>query len=222
MASLSEELLLLALDDEKGTVGINASATLDTALAGLQLMDLVLARRLTLEDGRLVVTDPSPTGDPVLDLALSRIAGDDKRRKPASWIPKLTGGLRKRLLAELVLEGTVSTSDGKVLGLIPRTRHPARDPKVEREVRDRLRTALLDAARADERTAALAMVIQAADLEPLILARHERKVAKARLKQLAADQAITPAIAGAVRSVNAATMAAIAAATAASAAATAG
>ena len=218
MASLSEELLLLALDDEKGSVGMNASSTLDTALAGAQLLDLFLADRLALENDRVVVADASPTGDPVLDEALGRIAGDEKSRKPDTWIPKLTKGLRTRLLAELVDKGAVIADAKKFLGFIPHTRHPARDTAVEDEVRARLRTTLLDDAPPDERTAALAAVIQAADLESLFLSRDERKAAKTRLKELAAGETISPAIASAVHSVNAATMAAIMVATTSSAA----
>ncbi len=219
MTSLSEELLLLALDDKKGSVGMTASTTLDTALAGAQLLDLVLAHKLLLEDGRITVANAAPTGDAVLDEALKKIADDPKTRKPAIWIPKMTKGLRKRLLAELVHKGILAEDRKKLLGFIPSTRHPSLDPTAETEAWDRLRAALLDDVTPDERTAALAAVIQAADLEGLILDRDERKLAKARLKELAKDQAMSPAIASAISSVNAATTAAIMAATASSAAA---
>lgn len=129
MTSLSEELLLLALDDEKGSVGMNASTTLDTALAGAQLLDLVLAHKLNLDSGRIVVSNSAPTGDPVLDLALKNIAGDPNTRKPASWIPKMTKGLRKRLLAELVRKGILAEDKKKILGFIPQHPPPLQRPQ---------------------------------------------------------------------------------------------
>lgn len=198
---------------------MNASTTLDTALAGAQLLDLVLAHKLSLADGRIVVSNSAPTGDSVLDEVLKKIADDPKTRKPAMWIPKMTRGLRKRLLAELVRKGILAEDKKKILGFIPSTRHPSKDPSAETEVWDRLRCTLVENVVPDERTAALAAVIQAADLEGLILDRDERKLAKSRLKELANNQAMSPAIARAISSVNAATTAAIMAATSSSAAA---
>ena len=63
---------------------------------------------------------------------------------------------------------------------------------MEAEVRQRLRAAVLDDAPADERTAALAAVLQAADLEGLVLNRDERKIAKERFKELASRRGDDP------------------------------
>ena len=55
--SLSEELLLLALDDQRGTVSMNAATTLDTGLAGAQLLDLALAKPLVIQDKLIIAVD---------------------------------------------------------------------------------------------------------------------------------------------------------------------
>lgn len=215
MPSLSGEILLLALDDEKGTVGMNVSTTLDTALAGGQLLELAIARRLTVEDKRVVLIDGPEIEDPVLDAALERLQEETRPRKAQTMIPKLTKGLRKRLLAQLAEQGAVRTEERRVLGLIPRNRYPEANGSFEDQLRRRLRDVILLERTPDERTAALAAVIQAADLESLILNRQERKQAKQRLKELANGEALSPAIAQAIASVNAAATAAIVAATSA-------
>lgn len=218
MTSLSAEILLLALDDEKGSVGTGVSSTLDTALAGAQLLELAIAKRITIEDKRVIPLDGPPLDDPVLDAALTRILQEGKPKKAESIIPKLTKGLRKRLLAQLAGNGVVRADLKKVLGFIPVNRYPEVDGSVEDELRERLRGVILRGEVPDERTASLAAVIQAADMESLILDRQERKASKQRLKELAEGEALSPAITHAIASVNAAATAAIVAATSASAA----
>lgn len=213
MTSLSEEILLLALDDEKGHVGTGVSSTLDTALAGAQLLDLAFAKRITIEDKRVIPLDGPPLDDPVLNAALTRILQENKHKKAGSMIPKLTKGLRKRLLAQLVEKGIVRADERKILGVIPKNRYPEMNGAVEDALRRRLRDVILLEREPDERSAALAAVIQAADLEALIMNREERKASKQRLKELAQGEALSPAIAHAIASVNAAAMGAIVAAT---------
>lgn len=215
MTSLSEEILLLALDDEKGHVRMGVSSTLDTALAGAQLLDLAMAKRITIEDERVIPLDGPPMDDPVLDAALRRILDESKHKKAGSMIPKLTKGLRKRLLSQLVEKGIVREDERRVLGF-SKNRYPEMNGAVEDELRRRLRDVILLERQPDERTAALAAVIQAADLEALIMNREQRKASKQRLKELAQGEALSPAIAHAIASVNAAAMAAIVAATSAS------
>jgi hypothetical protein len=216
MPSLSAEILLLALDDEKGTVGMNVSTTLDTALAGGQLLELAIAKRLTIEGKRIILLDGPEIEDPVLGAALERLQQETRPRKAETMIPKLAKGLRKRLLAQLAEQGVVHADERKILGVIPRNRYPEVNGSVEDRLRRRLHDVILMDKQPDERTAALAAVIQAADLESLIMNREERKRSKQRLKDLAEGEALSPAIAHAIASVNAAATAAIVAATSAS------
>lgn len=193
--------------------------TLDNALAGAQLIQLALAGRVAIRDGRVMVMDPSPTGDRVQDAALGEIARRGKPKKAENLIPKLVKGLRRGLMDQLVSRGILIARERRVLGLVRVTRYPAQDYRVQRQLRERLRAVILRTAAPDERTAALAAVIQAAGLESLILSRQERKEAEPRMRELAAGEALGPGISKAVASVNAAAIAAITAATSSSAAA---
>jgi hypothetical protein len=96
--SLAEQLTLVAVDDESGKV---ATSQLDLGLAGALLVQLALAGRLDVVDGRVTVLDPEPVGEPLLDEALARI-GTDKPRKADHWVSTLQKNLRHRVLDELV------------------------------------------------------------------------------------------------------------------------
>src|SRR5690348_10598141 len=93
---LADDFLLLALDDQ-GT-NLVGDPGLDYGLAGAVLLDLMLAGRLVLADGQVVVADPTPVGEPIADAALDRIAAETEPRKPDAWIQPLTDGLRAQLL----------------------------------------------------------------------------------------------------------------------------
>jgi hypothetical protein len=219
MASLAQELLLLALDDEKGAVGLSASATLDVGLAGALLLDLSMADRVSVFGAQLEVVDAVPTGDEALDAALAQIAGAGRRRKPQAWVQTLSRGVRKRVLAQLLAQGLVRSEKRRLLGAVRRVRHPERDGSVEEELRSRLRAVVLDGVEPDQRTVALLAVIAAADLQPLFLSRQESRAAKERLRALASGDRLAKGVADAVASMQAATIAAISASIAASAAA---
>ncbi len=204
MPSISSEILLLALDDQKGSVRMNFSTTLDIALAGGQLMELAMAGRVTIEDKRVIAHDGPPLEDPILQASFARIQEQDKPKKADNMIAKLTKGLRKRMLAQLAEQGVVRVEERKMFGLIPRNRYPEVNGTVEDAVRHRLRAVILHNQVPDERTAALAVVIQAADLQATILNRAERRASKQRLKELARGAVLSPAIASAVASAKAA------------------
>ena len=100
---LHEELLLLALDDEKGS--IRATNFKYGICAGL-LAELVLEGRVTLERGakpsrdRILPDNPKLLSDPLLDEVIRKIHGSKKPRSPKDWVGRLAqmGGLRKRVL----------------------------------------------------------------------------------------------------------------------------
>ena len=72
--ALAEELLLLAYDDETGKATVSRIG-LDLGMAAAVLVDLALAGRVVYGDGgNLVVKDRTPTGDPIADAVLAKVA----------------------------------------------------------------------------------------------------------------------------------------------------
>jgi hypothetical protein len=162
---LAEDLLLLT-DDETGQ--LNASGTeVDVALGGALLAELAWTGRVDVagsdervREGRLVVRDPGPTGDSLLDEALAGVA-QQEGKKPQSVVGRLGKRTRVRLYERLAEGGVVRAAEGRVIGIFPSHRWPAEDTAYEASVRAGLAAALRNGTTTDARTCALVSLMLA-------------------------------------------------------------
>lgn len=217
---LATDLLLLALDDERGTVLAPARMGLDFGLAGATLMELALRGCITVEDERVTATGAT-TGEPLLDDALRAIAAKPDRTL-AHWVqhlPRDVHDLRQRLLDALVTDGTLEKRDQRVLLLFHRKLYPEQDGRVEHDVRARLDAVLLHGKAPDPRMACLVHLAAAARVTDAIYPRAEHRAIESRIAALddagkAGADAVTSAVVQAqAAAVTAAMMGAIAAST---------
>lgn len=218
---LGEELLLLAVDDERGTMSAAAAATIGYGLAGALLLDLTLAGRLTTAGQTLVVADATPTGDDLLDDALARIAGARRGRDARHWVGDLSRAvphLKARLLDRLIRRGILRRDEHRILALFSAPHYPAMDLTTEWQLRHGIRTVVLDGETPDARTAMLLSLVRACNLADAIFTRDERKAARRRLEEIARGETIGTAVVDGVAGMEAAVTAAVIAATSASAA----
>ncbi|WP_433117654.1 GOLPH3/VPS74 family protein [Micromonospora sp. CA-246542] len=182
--ALAEELLLLAYDDSTGKATM-PRISLDLGMAAAVLVELALAGRIAYADGSLTVVDPTPTGEPVTDGVLARIAADTPHT-PASWVQRLRHGLRDKILGDLCAQGVVRDVDETELGFIHVHRYPVVDTSVEADTRRRLADALAGAAAPDERTAALATLVVVLRMESALgVSGEEAATARRRLEEIA-------------------------------------
>ncbi|WDZ86795.1 GOLPH3/VPS74 family protein [Micromonospora cathayae] len=165
--ALAEELLLLAYDDETGKATM-PRISLDLGMAAAVLVELALAGRVAYSDGSLVVADPTPTGEPIVDEVLARIAATETPGTPSSWVQRLRHGLRDKILGDLCRRGVVRDVEETELGFIHVHRYPTVDATVEEDTRRRLAEALTGGPVPDERTAALATLVSAVRMEPAL------------------------------------------------------
>ncbi|HEX2772794.1 MAG TPA: GPP34 family phosphoprotein [Micromonosporaceae bacterium] len=188
--ALAEELLLLAYDDETGKA-TGSRIGLDLGMAAAVLVELALAGRIAYSEGTLLITDSTPTGEPIADEVLGRIAADTPH-SPSSWVQRLRHGLRDRVLADLVARGVVRHVDETELGFIHVHRYPVADGRVEADCRQRLAQALTGDVLPDERTAALATLVAAVRMEPTLgLTGTAIDDARRRLEQIAGGAGFT-------------------------------
>ncbi|HWG66827.1 MAG TPA: GPP34 family phosphoprotein [Rhodanobacteraceae bacterium] len=217
---LATDLLLLALDDERGTVLPQTAIGLDYGLAGAVVMELALRGRIRL-DGDMVSTTGTTTDDALLDDALRTIAATPGKDL-AHWVWHLSrdlDGLRQRLLDRLVARGTLEKREKRVLLLFHQNVYPERDARVEHDIRARVDAALLQGATPDAPTACLIHLAAACRVTDAIYPRDQHKAIKARIAELddagaAGANAVAALVAQAeTAAVTAATMAAITAST---------
>jgi hypothetical protein len=220
---LSEELLLLALDAEKGRDRTSWGA--DPGLAGALLLDLAEGGRLRADDERLVVAPGPMPGPQLLRDALAVLEEDGRPRKPKHWIdglPRRLKPFKQRVAARLLERGVLRRDESKVLGLFPRTRYAELDAGPERALRDRLVGILVEGAEPDRRSALLLGLVRPAGLIGELVPREQRKAATRRAEEVAESGLVGTAVDRAVRDVQASILTASTAAIVASTAATAG
>ncbi len=164
MTLIAEDLLLLLLDDEDGT--LVQQSFVDQALAGAVLAELALEGHVVLQERRgwgakphVVPADGAAPDDEVLAHALGIVA--EKPRDAGGLLRPLGKGLRQHLAERLVERGVLRREEDRVLGLFPRTTWPAVDSTHEAEVRRDIAATLVDGVPPGPRTAAIVGLLHA-------------------------------------------------------------
>ena len=210
---LHEEVLLLAMRDEEGTIA--AGTMYQYAIAGAVLSELVLQGRVAVDDsGRkklAKVIDPRPTGAPLLDECLDKIAAG--KPKPLDhWVGRFANikNLKHRVAARLCDRGILREEEGKILLVFTRTIYPESDPRPEQEIIERLRRAVFtDRRDIDPRTVVLVSLANSAGILKVVFDKKELKARKDRLEQVINGELMGKAAKEAIQAMEAAVMVAV-------------
>ena len=219
---MAEDLLLLVTDDGSGRLSAPA-AQVDAGLGGANLVELTLRNKVDLsgegdpgKPGRIIVRDPSPAGDAVLDAALEIITAH-QGKKPSTVIRPLSKNLRQSLYQRLADGGVVRAEQGRILGVFPTHRWPAQDASHEAEVRRLVAQVLGQQMAPDTRTGALIALLHALRCEDKIVDPRQYGLSKrelrARAEEIAKGNWASEAVRKAIEEMMAAVVAATTAAT---------
>ena len=210
---LHEEILLLALDDDKGSVA--TGSMWQQAAAGAVVAELMLSGRVRATDEKepkLEVIDRTPLGDPLIDEFLAEMVAAKKAKKGSDWVQELggRGDLEKRIAAGLVRKGVLKEEHGKVLWIFDVTKYPERDGRAEKAVRERLKHAIFTASNdVDARTIVLVALTDAAGILPVIFDGKRLKERKKRIEAITDGSAAGGMAREAVQAVEMALMVAV-------------
>lgn len=191
---LHEELMLLALREEKGTIEFGAWYT--QAVGGGLVAELLLEGRVRVVPGEgkqkptLEVVRNEPLGDDLIDDCLATIAIEPKPRDVGHWVRKAADlkDLKSRAAHSLIRRGILRMEESKVLLLFTRTVYPEVDPEPELAIRARLREAIFGEGEVDPRTVALVSLARATGLLHVAFERKELKAAKERLDAIVSGE----------------------------------
>lgn len=212
---IAEDLLLLLLDDVKGTTP--SGTAVSTVLGGAVLLELAVAgavdvdKRSRWKQPKVHVVDAARITDPLLARAVRTIA--EKDRTAQSLVNKIGKELKTELAERMVKRGLLGREDTDVLG-IRRTRFPALDAVHKNELKMSITAVLVHQDAPDERTGALIALLSAVDRAHKTVGSSDvpgREIKK-RAKQVAKGTWAADAVRDAVNAATTAITATIAAA----------
>ena len=204
---LHEELLLLALRDEEGTI---SAAMYPYALAGAVLAELMLHERIQVGDTKtklVHLTSDSPLGDPLLDECLEKIAKAEQPDSLADWVERFTAvkPLKDRVAEGLCERGILRTEKGTFLFVFPKITYPEVDHGPEGKVLQRLQAAIFTEAEAeDTRTAVLLSLASSTGMLPTIFDPKELKPRQEHIDRITQGEQVGQAAKEAIEAMQAA------------------
>lgn len=206
---LHQELTLLALRDEEGTFQIGPGY--DYAVGGAILAELLLNRRITVDDSKKTkyakLLSSKPLGDRLIDECLQRLAQSPRRASLQTWVSRFAHvkKLRVRIGEQLCQRGILRADQDKILWLFTRKVYPEVDPVPERRLIARMRRALCSEAQTvDPRTVVLISLAKSADLLKAVFDRKTLQQRKARIEQIVRGEVAGSAAREAVEALQAA------------------
>jgi hypothetical protein len=185
---LHQEVLLLALSDDKGT--FNSGMYL-YAVAGAMVSELMLLERIVCNDDKqqtVAVIDDSPTDHVELNELLELIDQAPRNQGLQHWVSAAAGfdGLNHRVAKSLCQEGILKPGERKILFVFSQRTYPEVDGTWEDHIRRRMADVMFHpGTEPDVRTAALIAFAYHADLLKPNFVPEELKQHRFRIKELA-------------------------------------
>ena len=200
--TFTEEILVLLGDEEGAFLPIREHA-FECALAGAVLMDLAFAYRIDTDLEALVVLTEEPTGNPMLDTVLAKIASRANTTDTQSWIRLLSiedaATIRERALASLVGRGILERRRERFLWAFGTVRHATLDAGAARGIKARIERALADPI-PDPRDIALFSLADSCQILPELF--PGREIEPSRIAQLRRMDLIGREVAGTVADIR--------------------
>jgi Golgi phosphoprotein 3 len=211
---LHEEILLLALRDEEGTI---ASGTLyQYAIGAALLAELLLSKRIEVEQSgrkKLVnLVSPTPLGEPLIDQCLEKVISAKRRCVLQTWVSRFASikNLKHGVARQLCKRDILRADEDKVLLLFTRKIYPEINPGPERELIRRLEHAIFtDTRDIDPRTVVLLSLANSTGLLKVVFDKKKLKGRKARIKQIVDGEITGKAATEAIQAMQAAVMVAV-------------
>ena len=105
------------------------------------IMDLSLHGRLDTDSKKLFVVSAAPTGNAILDQALTDIAAENNTLSTSEWLSKIArnrDGVSERIIDSLIAKGVLQLVEKRLFWVLKTRAYPATSGIEEREVRARV------------------------------------------------------------------------------------
>ena len=216
MLTISEQLLLLALNDEKGSVVMSASTALPYGLAGAILLELALDEKIQFRDNKIKLINKSKTSIDLHNEAINLLKSETKPKSIKHWVQVFARKLVKlqeRLASQLVDKKILSKQEKSFLWVINYNHYPTRNDQPEKSIRDHIKQIVLHRRKPSDEDIALICLVKACDLISEVFDKEDRKKAKQRIDEIANKHQVGTAITKTMEEITAAIMTVIIAST---------
>ncbi len=208
---LHEEVMLLALRDEEGTI---ASGTMfQYAIGAAILAELLLNQRIALDESRkkklVNLISSTPLGEPLIDQCLEKIGNAKRRASLQMWVSRFASikNLKHLAAQQLCDRGILRATEDKILLLFTRKIYPELNPVPEKKLIERLRQAIFtDRRDIDPQTVVLVSLADSTGLLKEAFDKKELKGRKARIKEISNGEITGKAAKEAIQAMQAAVM----------------
>ncbi len=189
MLTLTEELMLLAVHDEKGNVIFAATSSIPYGIACAMLFDLKALNKISIDDETMDIDIISDTNTKIefLDKAFRLICSKSKKKSLDFWIRALAHDIKdyQNLIFEnLVLNGILRREAKKLLFIIKFDRYPTLNPAPELESRDNIHKVVMLGISPNEKLLNLISLMYACNLINEVFPDNIRQIAKKNIKKL--------------------------------------
>lgn len=186
---IHEEIMLLALKDEEGTIA--SGAMYNYAVGGAIIAELLLSQRIAVDQSKkkklVSVINPEQLNDPLIDEWLINMSSSKRQKTLQDWVSRIAGtkDLKHRVAAQLCQRNILKMNEESILLLFTRRIYPEINPRPERLIIDRLKNAIFtDTDDVDARTIVLLSLAKSANILPFIFGKKEIKQRKKRIEQI--------------------------------------
>jgi hypothetical protein len=187
MLTLAEEILLLALDEETGTIVDLPNYQTNAMLVAAVLMDLALQNRIDTDVQDLQVISQEPTRNPVLDKILSLLPVPGQTQSIHTLLDRLSEqgeDIRELALRQLIEKRILKQENRRLLWVFKTRRYPMIDNREIKEVEGRLHDLVTGDDLPDPRDVVLISLVNICGLFDQILSPREWRRSQARIAQL--------------------------------------
>lgn len=197
MLTLTEELLLLAIHDDKGTIIFASSANIPYGLGATIILDLVEKKSINLENNKISIINEVKTGVEFLDFSLSILIKSGKQLNIKEAIIELSHkylDIQNFVLDNLVTSGILKREFTKFMFMIKFSKYPTLDPAEELKTRDQIYKAVLLGIEPNDRLRALISLIYICHLIDEVFPKRHRETAHKNILEIMESDKISKVV----------------------------
>ena len=203
---LTEELILLMLDESSGYLEMVPGWDFSCVMAGAVIADLALEDRIDTDLQSLYLLDATPTGDRLLDPTLEEISKAEDRSDTQYWVERNTARAEEIVtltLQRLVDKGVLEYEAGGFWTLsrsVSRSgMYPSADGSIRREAKARILNVVLNDDIPDPRDVILVGLMQTCDRFKTLLSEEDHEEKRERIETVAGMDLVGRSVATAVK-----------------------